>query len=104
MTSMQSSREVCLGVLLALMANTMLCAFAATSNVCSSPGLSTQFYDKRCPSFERIVQAVVTNDTKYETQMPAHLLRLLWHDCTVEVSLGTEVGGCNYLGCWLGAK
>ena len=84
------SRDVCLGLLLALMANIMFSSVAATSNVCSS-GLSSQFYDKRCPSFERIVQAVVTNDTKYEKQMPAHLLRLVWHDCTVEVSFNTEV-------------
>lgn len=50
-------------------------------------GLSIGFYSQTCPKAELIVQNVVAREFLRDGNVPAALLRLLFHDCFVRVSL-----------------
>lgn len=49
--------------------------------------LSLSYYDKICPSFEKIVDTKVRAWTKTDPSLGPALLRLLFHDCGVTVLL-----------------
>uniref|UniRef100_A0A803L3A5 Peroxidase n=1 Tax=Chenopodium quinoa TaxID=63459 RepID=A0A803L3A5_CHEQI len=70
---------------------TSLCMFllllSFTTTTHAQSGLSTNFYDSRCPNFNTIVQSVTRNAIANDQRMGALLLRLHFHDCFV--------GGCD---------
>ena len=47
--------------------------------------LKVGFYNKVCPAAETVVANVVKDATKSNSQTPAAMLRLHFHDCFVEV-------------------
>lgn len=51
----------------------------------SSSELSFNFYAASCPSAEFIVKNTVSSASSLDPTIPAKLLRLLFHDCMVEV-------------------
>ena len=53
--------------------------------------LSTNFYSKTCPNVLQIVRREVQKAIKVEMRMAASLIRLHFHDCFVNVSLGLEM-------------
>jgi Peroxidase len=54
---------------------------------CSVQGqLSTSFYAKSCKNVEQIVRSVVAQAVRKEPRMGASIVRLLFHDCFVQVS------------------
>lgn len=55
--------------------------------VASSAQLSFGFYAASCPSAEFIVRNTVRSASSSDPTIPGKLLRLLFHDCFVEVSL-----------------
>ncbi|KAK4381280.1 Peroxidase 4 [Sesamum angolense] len=58
----------------------------------SSTHLSTDFYEKSCPTVFSIVQSVVKSAIREEKRMGASLLRLHFHDCFVQ---GEKTAGGN---------
>lgn len=50
-----------------------------------SSGLSFNFYDESCPQLENIVRAGVGSLFLADPTTPAALLRLMFHDCQVQV-------------------
>lgn len=53
---------------------------------CSCHGFSMEFYAFSCPAAEFIVRDAVRSATSADPTVPGKLLRLLFHDCFVEVS------------------
>jgi len=51
-------------------------------------GLQQNFYKKTCPQAEQIVQKIVWNHVANNSELPAKLLRMFFHDCFVRVSIG----------------
>ncbi|KAH6791099.1 hypothetical protein C2S51_006105 [Perilla frutescens var. frutescens] len=47
-------------------------------------GLSFDYYSKTCPQIEKIVRDQMNNFTKADPNIPAHMLRLVFHDCQVK--------------------
>lgn len=58
-----------------------------THVVASSAQLSFGFYAASCPPAELIVRNTVRSASSSDPTIPGKLLRLLFHDCFVEVSL-----------------
>ncbi|CAO2839210.1 unnamed protein product [Amaranthus hypochondriacus] len=58
-----------------------------TTIVDAQRGLSTNYYNNRCPNFRSVVRTIVRNAVNNELRMGASLLRLHFHDCFV--------GGCD---------
>lgn len=56
-------------------------------------GLSVGFYSQTCPNAERIVHSVVAAEFLRDSNVPAALLRLLFHDCFVRV-IASELIRC----------
>lgn len=56
--------------------------------LCVRSQLTTDFYSKTCPNVLQIVRKEVMKAIKVEMRMAASLLRLHFHDCFVNVSLG----------------
>lgn len=52
--------------------------------------LTTNFYSTTCPNVLQIVRREVQKAIKVEMRMAASLLRLHFHDCFVNVSLGFD--------------
>jgi peroxidase len=52
----------------------------------SSANLSFNFYAASCPPAEFIVRNTVMSASSDDSTIPGKLLRLLFHDCFVEVS------------------
>ena len=64
----------------------LLFSFAAFPSP-SSSRLAFNFYGASCPSAEFIVKNTVRSASSFDPTIPGKLLRLLFHDCMVEVSL-----------------
>ncbi|XP_021723175.1 cationic peroxidase 1-like [Chenopodium quinoa] len=65
----------------------LLLVLSFTTTTHAQSGLSTNFYDSRCPNFNTIVQSVIRDAIANDQRMGALLLRLHFHDCFV--------GGCD---------
>jgi len=52
-----------------------------------SGSLLFNFYAASCPTAELIVRNTVTSSSSSDPSIPGKLLRLVFHDCFVEVSL-----------------
>lgn len=59
---------------------------------CSSPDLSPYFYAASCPDVELLVKGTVQSAAALDPTLPGKLLRLLFHDCMVEVRIGSAAG------------
>jgi len=58
------------------------------SFVCFVKGnLSFNFYAASCPSAELIIRDTVSSSSSTDPSIPGKLLRLVFHDCFVEVSI-----------------
>ena len=74
-------------------ARTRLCSFLVLVLLCvaaaspSSASLSFNFYAASCPAAEVIVSNTVRSASSSDPTVPGKLLRLVFHDCFVEVSL-----------------
>ena len=55
------------------------------SAICHSDALSSNYYDKTCPSLESIVSSTVKEAFKTDKTVPAAVLRLHFHDCFIRV-------------------
>ena len=55
----------------------------------SSADLAFGFYSASCPSAEFIVRSTVRSASSTDSTIPGKLLRLLFHDCFVEVTTRT---------------
>ncbi|TVU02442.1 hypothetical protein EJB05_52060, partial [Eragrostis curvula] len=55
------------------------------SSAPSANGLAIGFYGKTCPNAEKIVRGVVETEVKNNPGIGAGLIRMLFHDCFVEV-------------------
>jgi peroxidase len=66
-----------------------LCTFAPLCFSSRTKGgyLYPQYYDHSCPKAQEIVKSVVAKAVAREARMAASLLRLLFHDCFVQVLL-----------------
>ncbi|XP_057541570.1 peroxidase 64-like [Amaranthus tricolor] len=53
------------------------------SAICHSDALSSNYYDKTCPSLESIVSSTVKEAFKTDKTVPAAVLRLHFHDCFI---------------------
>lgn len=60
-----------------------LCLAAAS---CASADLTLNFYSASCPSAELMVRSTVRSASNMDPTVPGKLLRLLFHDCFVEVN------------------
>lgn len=49
--------------------------------------LSFNFYAASCPSAESIIRNIVSSSSSTDPTIPGKLLRLVFHDCFVEVSV-----------------
>lgn len=56
---------------------------------CVSGSLSFNFYGASCPSAEFIVRNTVRSFSSSDPSIPGKLLRLVFHDCFVEVSVSS---------------
>ncbi|KAL2323877.1 hypothetical protein Fmac_022935 [Flemingia macrophylla] len=56
----------------------------------SSAQLQPDFYDERCPKALEIIKKAVEDAVHQERRMGASLLRLHFHDCFVQASLGCD--------------
>lgn len=69
--------------------SSLVLVFLVVGSICLSEGqfnrLTVGFYDQTCPNAEAIVRAVVREAALSDSNMPAVLLRLHFHDCFVEV-------------------
>lgn len=52
----------------------------------SAQGFSVGFYALTCPAAELIVRETVRTATASDSNVPGKLLRLLFHDCFVQVT------------------
>lgn len=57
------------------------------AQVLHGQGIFVGFYDQSCPQAESIVTQTVQEFNSQDPTTPAALLRLLFHDCFVEVSI-----------------
>nr|XP_011457701.1 PREDICTED: peroxidase 43-like [Fragaria vesca subsp. vesca] len=68
--------------------SSLVLVFLVVGSICLSEGqfnrLTVGFYDQTCPNAEAIVRAVVREAALSDSNMPAVLLRLHFHDCFVE--------------------
>lgn len=53
---------------------------------CSNLGFELEFYALSCPGVEFVVRDVVRSASSSDPSIPGKLLRLLFHDCFVDVS------------------
>jgi len=68
-----------------------LMVLVVMANVGAIHGLTTTFYDRSCPKVYSIVKAEVQKAVKAEKRMAASLVRLHFHDCFVNVSVGSSI-------------
>ncbi|RZR92519.1 hypothetical protein BHM03_00020831 [Ensete ventricosum] len=61
----------------------------------SSSQLSSDFYLFSCPNVERFVRNTVESASALDSTIPGKLLRLLFHDCLVEVLTVSPHTGCD---------
>lgn len=61
---------------------------ALSSNV---RGLSKNYYMKSCPTAEQIVKNSVNNALQADPTLAAGLIRMLFHDCFIEVTFSTYI-------------
>lgn len=69
----------------------------------SSPAasqLSSDFYASSCPSVELIVRDTVRSASEIDSSIPGKLLRLLFHDCIVEVQIKILLNYRFVYGVW----
>lgn len=59
----------------------------------SASQLSSDFYSFSCPNVELLVRDTVSSASDFDATIPGKLLRLLFHDCFVEVM--NNVGHCK---------
>ncbi|VVB15660.1 unnamed protein product [Arabis nemorensis] len=49
----------------------------------SEAALDAHYYDRSCPTAEKIILETVRNATLYDPKVPARLLRMFFHDCFI---------------------
>lgn len=52
-----------------------------------STELAMEYQENACPNLEQLVMRTLSGETLTDPTTPATLLRLLFHDCQVQVSL-----------------
>lgn len=62
-----------------------LSLFALLASAPAAAQLSPGFYSFSCPNAELLVRGAVRSASAMDSTVPAKLLRLLFHDCLVEV-------------------
>lgn len=66
----------------------LLLAVAIALGSCArgqAEGLKKGFYKKSCPQAEETVRSIIWNHVSSNSELPAKLLRLFFHDCFVRV-------------------
>jgi peroxidase len=81
------ARNMVGSLLVAVLSVVVLVAGSARGHPWGGGGfpLIPQFYDHSCPQAKHIVKSIVTTAVAREARMAASLLRLLFHDCFVQV-------------------
>jgi peroxidase/lariat debranching enzyme len=76
---METTKSVFLSI-----AVSYFCIFCYVSSVTAS--LSFDFYAASCPTVELIIRNTVSSSSSDDPSIPGKLLRMVFHDCFVEVS------------------
>lgn len=71
--------------------NLSVVLFFAFPYLTRSAGLSVGFYGVSCPAAEIIVKNTVRSASAQDPTVPGKLLRLLFHDCFIEVSTNLNI-------------
>lgn len=58
----------------------------AISSVCNVEGLRLRYYARTCPRAEATIARLVRNAVRQDRGVGAGLIRIIFHDCFVEVS------------------
>ncbi|KAL9373165.1 hypothetical protein Peur_035409 [Populus x canadensis] len=57
----------------------------------SKAALDSHHYDQTCPQAEKIILETVLNASMHDPKVPAHFLRMFFHDCFVRVRCDASI-------------